>query len=126
MTPPPDRRVNDVQQLIKCILDTWKANNHAAVTGPPPVAAGALYGINGPYWDFAPEKTAFPYCVITQLPASKITWGFGGGIYTAPSVVKFKVYTQDASLGGLIDVAGYADAICSVYDKRSNYSSMSS
>ncbi len=111
----------NVQKLIKAILTTWAANTGV---GQP------LNGILGPFWDVAPEKQAlvdssvplgYPRCIISQLPAGKIVWGFGGGIYPEPVTIEFKVFASEAGAtvtGGLVQAAGLADAIASVYDNN--------
>jgi hypothetical protein len=104
-----------MKELLAAILTTWNANAAAAVVSPPS-AAGPLNGINGPFWDAAPEKTAFPYCILRQNTAPRNIWGFGGGVYAEFVGVQFVVFASDATNGGLLKAAGYADAISGVYD----------
>lgn len=106
-----------MKELLTAILSTWATNAVAAVISPPS-AAGPLNGILGPFWDTAPEKTAWPYCIIRQNNAPKCGWGFGGGLYTEFVGIQFQVFASDATNGGLLDAAGYADAIAGVYDRN--------
>lgn len=104
-----------MKQLIQAILAVWALNNAAAVVSPPS-PAGPLFGLAGPFWDTAPEKTKFPYCILQQTTAPKPIYGFSGGIYEEYVSVQFVVKCSDGANGGLLDAAGFADAIAGVYD----------
>lgn len=113
-----------MKQLLMSIQLTWTANAAAAIVSPP-TAAGALYGIGGPFWDRAPEKTPWPYCVYRQKPSLKNMFGFGAGLYEEFVGIEFQVFASDASTGGLLLAAGYADAIAGVFDTKANYTALS-
>lgn len=53
----------------------------------------------GPYWEIAPERTAFPYMVIGQVGGRQIQYGFSGGSYIEPLTIQIDLY--DTSLANV-------------------------
>lgn len=89
-----------MQRLANAVIALIRANATLA----------AFAGAAGPYWGIAPEKTALPYIVITQVPGLENQQGFSPK-YIARAQLQFAIRTDD-----LDDTADYTETFAAVFD----------
>jgi hypothetical protein len=93
----------------------------ALIQGNPTLAA---FSGGGPYWDIAPEGTAFPYLTISQVGGLSNLYGVGhSGSYVEPLQVQLSLYgtnleTLAANGETLANVLDYANLTISGQECR--------
>lgn len=88
-----------------------QAATKALITNITGQAAFSAFLGGGPYWEIAPERTAFPYMVIGQVGGRQLQYGFSGGSYIEPLTIQIDLY--DTSLA---NVSANADTVTKTLD----------
>lgn len=99
--------------LIKALVTLLKGNTGVALflgIGPD--------GQKGPFWGVAPERTAFPFTVLSQVPGGANQYQFGAsGAYIAPITVQISIF--DNTVEG---VSAKAETLANLVDFTSSLS----